>query len=66
MRTLGRAIQADVSAEEYAVVVRLARREGASVATFLRRCVNRYIEAETEDEPLLTERVHGAISRELR
>ena len=57
---LRRQLFAEVSDAEYALVRDLARREGVTLANYIRRCVNSVI-LETGDDsiPLLSEKEQG-------
>lgn len=56
---------ADVTVEEHAMLVRLAKAEGLSISNFVRRCVNAYLLEGDEDAPLLEERRIGRGRRKL-
>ena len=54
-----RQLFAEVSDAEYALVRDLARREGVTLANYIRRCVNSVILEGGDDVPLLTEKEQG-------
>ena len=54
-----RQLFAEVSDAEYALVRDLARREGVTLANYIRRCVNSVILEGGDDVPLLAEKEQG-------
>ena len=54
-----RQLFAEVSDAEYALVRDLARREGVTLANYIRRCVNSVILEAGDDVPLLAEKEQG-------
>lgn len=49
----------ELSAREYALVRRLAKRDGITIANFIRRCINGALLEEGLDDELLDERTRG-------
>lgn len=54
-----RQLFAEVSDAEYALVRDLARREGVTLANYIRRCVNSVILEAGDEVPLLKEKEQG-------